>query len=436
MPLGRYFEDWIEECANGTDPESTPLLFRRWAAISAVAGALGRKVWYDFGTFRCYPNMYIGLIGPSGSNKSLSMRLPFALLDSLALPLGIDKIEAVARQEALADLGFDFTNTKPIRLLVDKITPEKLLVDMESVTFMDPNSPADNPVYDSSLSMVTSEFGILMSRENANLQAWLTDFWDAKDKVSYRIKTGPSQLIRGAALNWVFGSTPDSFITNMPKDAAEQGLTSRIIAVHYDGKPFKKKEYYPSVDKTLFERLRKDLADIALTQGEFKLGDKVQETLRDWFGAGMPPEPNYPLMDAYNTRRHSHFMKLVTCVAAARHREPIIYMKDVELARSYLLEAEANMMKIVSKFGLSESGKLVSDIRNYIERQWLAGGKEWPVSEDKTKEFALRTARTAGEVDQVLRAMEDADIVRRISSNGLDGYCPGANGKFDVRTTG
>lgn len=433
MPAGRYFTDWIEECANGTDPTSTPHLFRRWAAISAVAGALGRKVWYDFGTFKCYPNMYIGLIGPSGSNKSLSMRLPFALLDSLSIPLGITRDEAEAKQSSLADLGFDFTMSKPIRLLQDKITPEKLLVDMESVTFMDPMSSVDSPTFDSSLTMMTSEFGILMSRENANLQAWLTDFWDAKDKVSYRIKTGPSQLIRGAALNWIFGSTPDSFITNMPKDAAEQGLTSRIIAVYYDGAPFKKKEYYPTVDETLFKHLRKDLADIALVQGEFKLGPKVQEFLRDWFSSGMLPEPNYPLMDAYNTRRHSHFMKVATCVAAARHRDPVIMMKDVEIAQSYLLEAEANMVKVVSKFGLSESGQLVSNIRNYIERQWKVAGEYWPVSIDKTKEFALRTARTAGEVDQILRAMEEADIIRQISTDNLTGYCPGDNGKFEVR---
>lgn len=433
MPAGRYFEDWIEECSNGTDPESTPHLFRRWAAISAVAGALGRKVWYDFGTFKCYPNMYIGLIGPSGSNKSLSMKLPFYLLDSLALPLGIAREEAAARTAALADLGFDFTLTKPIRLLQDKITPEKLLVDMESVTYMDPMSSVDDPTFDSSLSIMTSEFGILMSRDNTNLQAWLTDFWDAKDKVSYRIKTGPSQLIRGPALNWIFGSVPDSFISNMPKDAAEQGLTSRIIAVYYDGPTFKKKEYYPTVDQKLYAHLRKDLADISLQRGEFKLGPKVQEFLHDWFGKGMLPEPNYPLMDAYNTRRHSHFMKVATCVAAARHREPLIMMKDVELARDYLLEAETHMMKVVSKFGLSESGQLVSGIRNYIERQWLSGGTEWPVPVDKTKEFALRTARTAGEVDQILRAMEDADIIRLISNHDLEGYCPGDNGKFDVR---
>lgn len=435
MPVSRYTKDWIVACENGTDPTSTPLLFRRWAAISAVAGALGRRCWYDFGTFRCYPNMYIGLIGASGSNKSLSMRLPLSvLLDSLALPLGISKEEAAGKQAALAELGFDFTETKPIRVLQDKITPEKLLVDMESATHMDPYSSIDNPVYDSSLTMVTSEFGVLMSRENSNLQAWLTDFWDAKDKVSYRIKTGPSQLIRGAALNWIFGSVPETFVTNMPKDATEQGLTSRIIAVHYDGPAFPKKAYYPTVDAKLQDELRKDLADIAQTRGEFKLGPKVKEFLDDWFGAGMPPEPNYPLMESYNTRRHSHFMKVAQCVAAARHRERVIMMADVELTQTYLLEAEANMVKVISKFGLSESGQLVSNIRKYIDQQWRNGGENWPVPEDKTREFALRTARAAAEVDQILKAMEEADIIRKINQNDVTGFAPGDNGKFEVRS--
>ena len=59
---GRHFSNWIEACVHAVPNTPIPEVFRRWAAISAVAGAMGRRCWYDFGAFTVSTNMYIILV--------------------------------------------------------------------------------------------------------------------------------------------------------------------------------------------------------------------------------------------------------------------------------------------------------------------------------------------------------------------------------------
>jgi hypothetical protein len=136
-------------------------------------------------------------------------------------------------------------------------------------------------------------------------------------------------------------------------------------------------------------------------------------------------------MDGYNVRRHAHFIKLAICVAASRHDKLVLTLEDLKTAQEYLLDAERFMPQIVAQLGLSDSGRLVQNIRDYVDKQWKASDEEWPVSIDKTKEFALRTSKSAAEVDQVLRAMVEADIIKLINQNTVDGYCPGDNSISD-----
>jgi hypothetical protein len=51
-----------------------------WVGVSAIAGALRRKVWIDQAYFRWHPNMYIILVAPPGivsksTTASVAMRL-------------------------------------------------------------------------------------------------------------------------------------------------------------------------------------------------------------------------------------------------------------------------------------------------------------------------------------------------------------------------
>ena len=114
----------------------------------------------------------------------------------------------------------------PLHIIQDRITPEKLAVEMSKVTRLDLRcaTPKQDMFYDSSLTLCTSEFGTFMNRNHNYLQMFMTDMWDSKDSYSHQIKTGSSQFIKGPCLNWIACATPQQFVDNLPEDAASQGL--------------------------------------------------------------------------------------------------------------------------------------------------------------------------------------------------------------------
>ena len=62
--MKRNFSNWVDTFVEYTAFMPTSPLLRRWAGISAIAGALERKVWAESMGKPLYPNMYIMLIAP------------------------------------------------------------------------------------------------------------------------------------------------------------------------------------------------------------------------------------------------------------------------------------------------------------------------------------------------------------------------------------
>src|SRR5215207_10197519 len=72
VKVTRRLPNWIDSFIEYTSDHQSPLIFRKWAAISAVAGALEQRVWVNpFGPKPVYPNMYIVLVGPPGVGKTV-----------------------------------------------------------------------------------------------------------------------------------------------------------------------------------------------------------------------------------------------------------------------------------------------------------------------------------------------------------------------------
>src|SRR4051812_35383690 len=63
---------WIESFLEATNGLPAPSIFLKWAAISAIAGALERKVWVRMNRMNLYPNMYVFLVAAPGVGKTVS----------------------------------------------------------------------------------------------------------------------------------------------------------------------------------------------------------------------------------------------------------------------------------------------------------------------------------------------------------------------------
>src|ERR1700678_2952804 len=65
----RRSASWIASFVKHTDNLGSSELFRRWAAIAAIAGTLEQKVWLTT-TDQIFPNLYTILVAPPGIGKT------------------------------------------------------------------------------------------------------------------------------------------------------------------------------------------------------------------------------------------------------------------------------------------------------------------------------------------------------------------------------
>ena len=62
----RNYDDWLKAYLRYAESTEAPMHMHFWSGVSAVAGALRRRVWIDQAYFKWYPNFYIVLVAPPG----------------------------------------------------------------------------------------------------------------------------------------------------------------------------------------------------------------------------------------------------------------------------------------------------------------------------------------------------------------------------------
>lgn len=402
MPDVRHYPDLIQAISSAQDGSIIPKVFRDWAAVSAVAGALGRRTWYDFGAFRVHPNLYVALVAEPGRGKSSALGLAYdSIFKKLSESPGLPLEKRTMRYQ-------EYGANEPLYLIQDRITPERLSQDMKRCHRTDPDlSTIDRPYDESPITLVTSEFGAFMNRNDNYLQMFMTDMWDSKSEYSYRTKTAGTDLIKGPCLNWCVCATPTQLVENLPANARSQGLLSRIIIVYYEGSELKRSLNYGKVPNELIDELTKDLARISNLKGEFKFADtRTYEYVDSWIGSGMQPIQSDPNMAEYNERRLSHLIKLCMVVSAARSDTLLITRSDFDTALNMLLSVEAQMPKALTKFGLSEIGQSVIDLQGLV----AACHDGMPLT--KLTMEVLKKVRSSSEVQSVISNMVEAGLIK------------------------
>jgi hypothetical protein len=406
----RVFGDYIEAVVQAVEGSLVPEPFRYWSALSSVLGALGRSCWYDAGAFKIYPNMFVVLVAGPGRGKSLGLIVPFeTVFKGLSAPAttkkGDDNYNYKLEQYGLLDT--------PLRMVNDRITPEKLCVDMAAIGKCDLTltTPSGDQHWDSSVTLVTSEFGTFMNRNDTYLQMFMTDMWDSKSEFAYRTKTAGDFLIKGPCLNWIACATPDQLVDNLPENARSQGLLSRLFIVYYDGERVPFDITYGKANANYIDNLKHDLSDIAKMRGEFVLDSGATELARSDVGAGLLPVPSDPNLSEYAQRRPSQLFKIAMGISAARRSNRIITVDDWETAKRMMFSAEAHMHKPLARFGVGKAGKVVSNLIIWLaEYESINRISVMPLS--KFKREILNRVTSPNEVGTVVEAMGASNLIR------------------------
>jgi len=408
--MTRNYTDYVGACVDAVKKSPIPKPFARWTALSSVAGALGRRVWFPMPNYDIGSNLFIILVASAGRNKSVSLILPFTkVFNRLTTPVGTQE------DDHNFNTGLDQYGLRkfPLYLVQDRITPEKLAVDMTKITRMDLrlSNPRQEQFFDSSLSLVTSEFGTFMSRNERYLQMFMTDMWDSKESYSHKTKTAGEYIIEGPCLNWIACATPEQFVDNLPEDAKSQGLLSRILPVFYEGERIPQDLTQKVISDNTIDNLRNDLGSIAKMYGPMEFDDDAFDEANEDIYNNLQPEPTDPHLAEYCQRRVSHYLKVAMSVSASRRSTRKIMKEDWETTKEIMFDMEQSMPKALEGFGMARTGRIVHDMVVWLEAT-MALKKRRYVRIGQFRKEVLRKIANPGELEQTIRAMVESGYIK------------------------
>jgi len=408
--MSRNYTDFVKASVEAVADSPIPKPFAQWSALSAVAGAMGRRVWYPMANYDIRSNLFVVLIAPPGRNKSVSLILPFTKVFSrLTTPVGTTEDD----QNFNSGLDQYGLRNYPLYMIQDRITPEKLAVDMTKITRLDLrlSSPALDEFYDSSITLVTSEFGTFMGRHERYLQMFMTDMWDSKSEYSHKTKTSGEYIVKGPCLNWLACATPEQFVDNLPEDARSQGLLSRMLPIYYDGERIPQSLVQERVSENTVNNLRNDLSDISKMYGPMTFDEDAFKIVDEDIKAGIPPEPTDNHLSEYVQRRVSHFIKVAIAVSASRRGTRKIMLEDWEFTKELMFAAEKQMPKALEGFGMGRTGRIAHDMVTWLHGTLFNNNRSHMLLKLFKREL-LRKIPNPGELEQTIKAMEDSGYIK------------------------
>ena len=328
-----HFHDWLQAYVDYTSYTEAPTHMHFWSGVSAVAGALRRRVWLSQFEFEWYPNFYIILVAPPGVvAKSTTADISMKLL----------------RQVPGIKFGPDITSWPSLIEAFEESTEAFDIAQEWHVM--------------SPLTLVSSELGNLVDPNDRKLINVLIDLWDGKTgRIKKRTKNAGQNEIENPWINLIACTTPTWIAENVQEHMLGGGFISRCIFVFAD----KKRKHVPYLDEAIpdnvkrtREKLVQDLEKISLLAGEYKISEEARRWGRSWYeqhSSAAHAHLEKERFGGYLARKQTHIHKLAIVLAAANRDELVITAEDLSTAHSMVTDLEAEMAKAFSQVGQSET---------------------------------------------------------------------------------
>ena len=345
--MARNYKDWLTAFVQYASYTEAPALMHFFAGVSAVAGALRRKVWFDQVFFRWYPSFYIVFVAPPG----------------------------IVAKSTTADVAMELLREVPgIKFGPDSVTWQSLVK-----TFSEANEAFDyngawHPM--SPINLVASEFKNLIDFNNREMINLFITLWDGRQRYEKETKMSGDDVVEAPWINVIACTTPHWIADNMSQITIGGGFTSRCIFIYAD-----KKEKYaayledsvPTDIQQTRIKLVQDLEHISLNLvGPYKLSKDGKKWGQEWYEHLWKSEYNEASEDwknGYIARKQTHLHKLAMVLAASAGDKMTIEKDHLQLANIMLEETEQNAAKVFSKIGLTEDASQTLRLMEYIRRR-------------------------------------------------------------------
>lgn len=322
-----------------------------FAGVSAIAGALQRRVWFPQPNYRWYVNHFIILVAPPGVvSKSTTANIAMNLLRRVpGVRFGPDVVTWQALVSAFAAASEQF----PIPL-------EDGTQDFHAQC---------------ALTIASSELGNLLDPQDKQMMDLLTNLWDCNQGAFEKHTKGSGKdVIENPWINIIGCTTPAWIAGNFPDYVIGGGFASRTLFIYAEKK--EKLIAYPSrlapeKFSEVGDLLVQDLEAISRMAGPFHLSRAAEEWGTEWYKRHHEHPPALQKDDRfgpYMSRRQAHMHKLAMVLSAARGESMTIEAEDLATADTMLKSIEEDMPKVFEKMGQTQKGLQANRFISFVRQ--------------------------------------------------------------------
>jgi len=362
--------DFIDLYLHHTGESEVPQQFHLFACLSLLAASVADRVWLvrDDGGTRIYPNLYVYLIGPSGSGKEKAITTAARFADGYP-KIGLFMSTGVTKQ-----------------YLIDHLCRQ----------------PCDDKPHPNILYLVTEELGMAIpSKElGKELIKFMTGHYIRSGLTSYEgTRMHGQKTIKDPSLNWLAGTTDEWLTKAVDRDAIEGGFFARVLSVR--GKRSGDVRFadmvYPQDREQIRHVLQQRIEAYSTVTFQFTKSKEAAEYYKEWYESPtMRPSPNDKLMEPAFNRSDEMVHRLAMILKLSSMNESMLpgYLTSVQIEQPFFEEAV--------KFW----DGVLQDIPHTI-RQAAA-----------TKESA--EVENVAEIIKRLKVLDHSTLLRRCGSRGMN----------------
>lgn len=392
--MATNFEKWLLY----TEGLSSPQSYINWGYYYLIAASLQRRVWCPPEHRKCYPNMYVPLVGPAGVGKGNVIRSVMEILQHHKLNTKEMKVsnDMSPQEKAVAEamVEADINNSKEklnsgkddepllIPTAADAVTYEALIQQMarsmRRINYTE-YSPTHGrnimKIYGhSSLAFCLEEMASLFRKNTESMVNFLLQAYDCGDKYEYRTKTSGVDRVLRLCLNFCAGTTPEFMQEVFTDGLLSQGFSSRAFFIHAT-KNRKSQFFIPKLTDEQAEArdyLIAHVKKLTALYGQIHLDVATVQWLEDWWKTydttpSMRASSNHKL-GPYYARKNIHVMKLGMSLHFGESEEMHIDLATFQRAIDILHEEEKTMHLALSYAGANPLAKLSTSVLDVLRK--------------------------------------------------------------------
>lgn len=361
-------DGWLREYYEFTLKSEPPAVFHFMSSLTTLAAALERRVFFDKGVYKVFPNLATVLIAPTGK----------------------------CRKTSATNIALRLAREADVNVLSERITPEALVQGLSG------RETATGLLY-------APELAVFLGRQRylEGMVPLLTALFDSPDIWSSKTIGRGEAVLSQVSLCFLGASTMEWFVEALPKEAFSGGFMARILFVVQE--ETSREFALPEAGAGhLWERLRERLQDIKELQGEVHFARPAQDWYVSWYSTHRKALVLDEKFAGYFERKPDHLLRIAFLLRISETQSLKLEITDLERALRILNWLEGHLPLVFETVAETAVGA----IHQRIIKQLRQAGGRMPHTLLLKRNQHILSARDLKEAIETLKSSETIIEVR------------------------